>query len=178
MVQEVLLSECRKRDIKVFAADQGELLDLASDAGDPTRKLIRQVMGALAEWEKSQTVLKLRKARQAVKVRTGRCEGAKPYGVTPEERGILTALKLFVRPDSTLKDIASLLNREGFHTRHGGTWDEKSAFRVMKIAGVWQRKPTENNLKNLGKHAKNKREVGEHSPALPLACGVTVAQPH
>src|SRR5688572_16574924 len=48
MVQEVLLKQCRENKIKVFAADRGELVDLASDDGDPTRTLIRQVMGALA----------------------------------------------------------------------------------------------------------------------------------
>lgn len=77
MVSEVLLGECRKRGLKVFAADQGALIDMASDGEDPTRKLIRQIMAALAEWEKSQLVKKLRLARQRMREKTGRCEGPK-----------------------------------------------------------------------------------------------------
>ncbi len=153
MVSELLLSECRKLDIKVFTADQG-LIDLASNDVDPTRKLIRQFMAALAEFEKSNMVIKLRKAREAIRRREGRCEGAKPYGQTPEERAVLKVLQLFVSKDSKLEEVASLLNREGLRTRHGGTWTAKSAFRIMKIAGVWQRKPTADNLKNLGNYAK------------------------
>ena len=80
MVQELLLRECRERGIKVFAVDQGRLDDMADDGGDPTRVLIRQVMGAIAQWEKSQIVKKLGSARARVKAKTGRCEGRKPFG--------------------------------------------------------------------------------------------------
>lgn len=156
MIQEMLLSECRKRAISVYSADN-DWSDISSDAGDPTRKLIRQVMGALAEWEKSQTVLKLRKARQAVKRKTGRCEGRKPYGVTPEEQAILKVLQIFVRPEHTIQEVADILNQEGLRTRFGTEWNRKSAFRIMKVAGVWTRKDqTEQRLKNLkGTHGRS-----------------------
>lgn len=156
MIQEMLLSECRKRAISVYSADN-DWSDISSDAGDPTRKLIRQVMGALAEWEKSQTVLKLRKARQAVKRKTGRCEGRKPYGVTPEEQAILKVLQIFVRPEHTIQEVADILNQEGLRTRFGTEWNRKSAFRIMKVAGVWTRKDqTEQRLKNLkGNHGRS-----------------------
>jgi DNA invertase Pin-like site-specific DNA recombinase len=156
MVQEMLLSECRKRAISVYSADS-DWSDIASDAGDPTRKLIRQVLGAVAEFDKSQTVLKLRKARQAVKNRLGRCEGRKPYGVTPEEQAILKVLQIFVRPEHTIQEVADILNQEGLRTRFGTEWNRKSAFRIMKVAGVWTRKDqTEQRLKNLkGNHGRS-----------------------
>jgi DNA invertase Pin-like site-specific DNA recombinase len=47
--------------------------DLCSD--DPTRTLMRQVLGAFFEYERSMIVSKLRSARQRMKARTGRCEG-------------------------------------------------------------------------------------------------------
>jgi len=47
---------------------------------DPTRKLMRQMMGAIADYEKSMIVLKLRGAPARKKARTGRCEGRKPMG--------------------------------------------------------------------------------------------------
>src|SRR5690349_9352258 len=86
MVSEILLSELRKRGIKVFCVDQGTLTDMASNDGDPTRKLLRQMLGAIAEWEKSQLVMKLRIAREHVKATKGRCEGAKPFGQNAVEK--------------------------------------------------------------------------------------------
>jgi len=53
MTQEFLLAECRKRGLKVYSADQGQLIDMAENGGDPTRVLIRQILGALAQWEKN-----------------------------------------------------------------------------------------------------------------------------
>lgn len=126
MVQELLLAECRKRGIKVFSADQGALIDMASDGGDPTRKLIRQVLGALAEWEKSSLVLKLRSARQRKKAQTGRCEGGLPYGTTATESRILKfALDTF----ETIKDygiVARMLNDGGFTTKQGKPWTRQN----------------------------------------------------
>lgn len=158
MVQEMLLKLCRENNIKVFAADQSDGIDIASDGGDPTRKLIRQVIGALAEWEKSQLVLKLKKARDAIKARTGYCGGSKPYGNTPEEVVILRLLKTVVSPDSTCAEVAEQLNLHGLTTRFGTKFSPRAAWRMMKVAGVWTAKdPVGYRLKNLG----DKRKVGE-----------------
>ena len=149
MVQEVLLKQCRENNIKVFAADRGELVDLASDDGDPTRTLIRQVMGALAQWEKSQTVLKLRKAREAVKRKTGRCEGAKPFYT--ENSVVVKLVELFIRPEHTLKEAAAVLNEQGCTTKSGRPWSEQSVFKLLKALGKWKpRDPVAYRLKNLG----------------------------
>lgn len=159
LVSEILLQECRKRRIKVFASDRG-LIDLSENDGDPTRKLMRQITSALAEWEKNSTVLKLRKARQAIKARTGRCEGAKPYGQNTVEQCVLKTLKVFVQPDHTLKQVADMLNSYGFKTRAGFDFNVMSAMRVMQAAGVWTRKdPAGYRLKNLG----DKRKVGNET---------------
>lgn len=126
MVQEFIIAECHKRGIKVFSADQGALIDMVEDSGDPTRKLIRQILGALAEWEKSQLVLKLRVARQRVKAKTGRCEGRKFYGETAVERRIL---KLALDTFSAVPDYgvtARLLNEGGFKTRYGKKWTRQN----------------------------------------------------
>lgn len=126
MVQEFLLAECRKRNILVYAADQGVLLDIASDGGDPTRKLIRQILGALSEWERSMLVAKLRAARQRVREKTGRCEGRALYGANATEKRILElALQLFeVVPD--YGRTARLLNDAGFVTRGGKPWGRQN----------------------------------------------------
>ena len=57
--------------------------DLLQD--DPSRKLMRQIFGAIAEYEKTMIVLKLRGARQRARARDVRCEGAKPFSALPGE---------------------------------------------------------------------------------------------
>jgi len=44
----------------------------------PTAELVRQILGAVAQFEKTSLVIKLRGARQRKKQKTGRCEGRKP----------------------------------------------------------------------------------------------------
>jgi DNA invertase Pin-like site-specific DNA recombinase len=47
---------------------------------DASRIMMRQIFGAVAQYEKAMIVGKLRGARQRVKAKTGRCEGRKHYG--------------------------------------------------------------------------------------------------
>src|SRR5438105_7980026 len=59
LVSEVILAQFRNAHTRVLTADG---IDLTITGGDPTRKLIRQVLSAFAEFEKSVLVLKLRAA--------------------------------------------------------------------------------------------------------------------
>jgi DNA invertase Pin-like site-specific DNA recombinase len=75
MVQEVGYSILKERGIELIAADSPtSFLD-----DTPTAKLIRQVLGAVAEFEKAMTVAKLRAARDRKRASTGRCEGRKSH---------------------------------------------------------------------------------------------------
>src|ERR1019366_9001763 len=82
IVSETILGQPRERGVKVFDA---EGIELTAADDDPTRRLIRQVLGAVAEFDRRVTVLKLRAARERVRRRDGRCEGRKPFGATPAE---------------------------------------------------------------------------------------------
>lgn len=44
----------------------------------PTAVLVRQILGAISQFEKAQLVQKLKAARQRKRANTGRCEGRKP----------------------------------------------------------------------------------------------------
>lgn len=136
MISEVLLGECRKRNIPVYCVDQGVLVDMASDGGDPTRKLLRQLLAALAEWEKSVIVKKLRISRDRMRQREGRCEGRKPYGHTPEEKAnkdwIIGQRGLGASPVR----IARRLNEFGKRTRSGKPWNRFSVNNVLTERGL------------------------------------------
>lgn len=126
MVSELLLSECRKLGVKVFCADQTELVDMASSELDPTRTLFRQIMGAIAQWEKTVIVHKLRAARLRIRREKNRCEGKRPYGTHTGEQEILLQMKLMRTHDESWTAIASALNRRGYRTRHGKVWTKYS----------------------------------------------------
>lgn len=126
MQSEMLLRECRKRNIRVYAADQGQLIDMASDGGDPTRILIRQIMGALAEWEKSMLVKKLR----AAKLRTGKMGGSKPMGAYPGEQEVVDAIHLMRNKGYSWPQVVNGLCESGLKSRSGGEWN-KDAVRYL-----------------------------------------------
>jgi DNA invertase Pin-like site-specific DNA recombinase len=138
MVSEFLLAECRRRGVKVYSADQGALIDMAASGADPTRVLIRQILGALSQWEKSMLVAKLRSARERKKAATGRCEGKKPYGTRPGERELINLAHNF---RSVLDEwnqpmeytvIANHFNESGFVTRHGKRWTKASVRHMVE----------------------------------------------
>jgi DNA invertase Pin-like site-specific DNA recombinase len=74
MVQEVGFAMLRERGIELIAADSPNAF---LDDG-PTAKLIRQVLGAVAEFDKAMTIAKLRGARERKRREDGKCEGRKP----------------------------------------------------------------------------------------------------
>lgn len=132
MVQELLLRECRERGIEVYTTDQPGLIDIASDLGDPTRKLFRQIMGALAEWEKSALVLKLRKARDRKRAETGRCEGILPFCLTPSGKYILERVQALRDQGRTVRQIVADLNENGFTTCTGKPWTKRPLLQLVQ----------------------------------------------
>jgi DNA invertase Pin-like site-specific DNA recombinase len=75
MVQEVGYARLRERGITLIAADSPN----SFQDDTPTAKLIRQILGAVAEFDKAMTVAKLRGARDRKRAATGKCEGRKSH---------------------------------------------------------------------------------------------------
>src|SRR6266576_1805712 len=59
MVQERIIADLRHEKIELISTCEPDLC-----VDDPTRKLMRQIMGAIAEWDKSMLVAKLQAARR------------------------------------------------------------------------------------------------------------------
>jgi DNA invertase Pin-like site-specific DNA recombinase len=127
MVQETIIGDLRKRGFELVSVAEP---DLCSD--DPSRKLVRQIFGAIAEYEKSMLVLKLRGARQRMKVRDGRCEGVKPYGSHDGERDVLQRMMQMRRAGTPLDSIAATLNAGQVQTRSGGQWFAATVGKILK----------------------------------------------
>ena len=133
MVQEVILAQFTKAGVRLLTADG---VDLTSGDDDPTRRLIRQVLGAVAEFEKRVLVLKLRAARERVRKRTGRCEGRKPYGEHLGERAVIARMRQLRRKPvkgrrQSFASVAASLNGEGHRNRAGRVWSAQMVHHVL-----------------------------------------------
>lgn len=135
MVSEVILQQLTAVGCTVIAADSGT--DLTADTDDPTRRLIRQVLGAVAEFDRRVTVQKLRAARERIRARGKRCEGRKPFGARPGEREALDRIReLYRKPNGhrrrSLQSICDVLNAEGVSTRSGKPWHPEVLSRIVR----------------------------------------------
>lgn len=144
MVQEFMLAECRKRGIPVYCADRGELINVASNDGDPTRKLIRQIMGALAEWEKTMLVNKLAAARAQKRAQTGRCGGTVPYGTRLVEKAVLDFVFSLRNAGASWKLIVVELNEGGMMRRCGRPWTLEKLIDICNNYMAQQKKGASN----------------------------------
>jgi DNA invertase Pin-like site-specific DNA recombinase len=117
MVQETIIADFWKHGFKLVSVDEPDLL-----ATDPTRNLVRQMMRAVAQYEKSQIVLKLRGARLRKRAKEGRCEGRKPFGYFEGEAVALDRMKALRAKGVGFDRIAARMNEEHIATRTGKPW--------------------------------------------------------
>lgn len=115
MISEILLGEFRKIGVQVISAECGT--ELTVEDNDPTRKLIRQVLGAISEWEKSVIVQKLRAARMRMRKTEGRCEGRKGFGVNEDEKAVIAKMLEYRKAGVSYDELAERLNSEGIAPR-------------------------------------------------------------
>jgi DNA invertase Pin-like site-specific DNA recombinase len=126
MVQEHILLDLKQRGITLISAHEP---DLCSD--DPTRKLLRQIMGAIAEYDKAMVVLKLRGARERARGKVGKCEGRKAYGARFGEMEVLGEMRQMWKAGLTASEIARRLEEREYATREGKPWQPRVVARMM-----------------------------------------------
>jgi DNA invertase Pin-like site-specific DNA recombinase len=126
MVQETIVADLRKHGFELVSVAEPDLM-----ANDPTRILVRHMMGAVAQYEKSQIVLKLRGARMRKRAKEGRCEGRKPYGYYEGETEALERLKALRAEGLGFDRIAARMNEERIPTRTGRPWHGVVVNRIL-----------------------------------------------
>ncbi len=101
----------------------------------PTAVLVRQILGAVSQFEKAQLVRKLRVARNRKRADTGRCEGRKPV---PAE--VVAAAKRLARRSPktgkrrSLRAIAAALAERGHQGPGGKVYGPESVKRMLARA--------------------------------------------
>jgi DNA invertase Pin-like site-specific DNA recombinase len=119
MVQEIGHKMLGKQGITLIAVDSPD--SFVSDT--PTAVLIRQVLGAVSQFEKTMLVLKLRGARDRKRALNGKCEGRKSH-VQLNPNTVALARKLHRKPHHTDKrmsyrDISAAMAAQGHLARSG-----------------------------------------------------------
>jgi DNA invertase Pin-like site-specific DNA recombinase len=138
ILQETLVERLGIEGTPVRSASEP---DLDTDTDDPTKVLIRQIIGAVAQHEK--TVIRGRMmAGKAAKESCGGLRGWNvPYGfrlvdglvITGDDEQKVVALvgrRFLAR--APLRQIADKLDRKGYRPRSGGTWHPNT---IRRIAG-------------------------------------------
>lgn len=139
IVSELILRQFHSLGVAVIEAESGT--DLTSgDSGNPTAKLIRQILAAVAEFDKTSIVLKTRVARERIRRQVGRCEGRKPFGARDGESAAVERIRQLRRKPAggkrlSFAKIAERLDAEGIPTRYGRPWSASTVKQVFQRGG-------------------------------------------
>jgi DNA invertase Pin-like site-specific DNA recombinase len=127
LVQETIIQNLHKQGFELVSAMEP---DLCID--DPSRKLMRQIMGAFAEYDRTMIVLKTRAARERIRKSGKTCEGRKPFGFRKGEQETLNLINELRTNGVSNEKIAATLNEKGITTRSGGKWFGSTIYNMFK----------------------------------------------
>ena len=103
----------------------------------PTAVLVRQVLGAISQFEKASAVAKLAAARKRKRDREGPCEGRKPLATTRPEVVALARRLRRRKPKGgqlSLREVSIKLAAQGYLNERGKPYAAKSVARMLLSA--------------------------------------------
>jgi DNA invertase Pin-like site-specific DNA recombinase len=135
MVQEVGFAMLRHLGVTLIAADSPtSFLD-----DGPTSKLIRQILGAVSEFDKAMIVAKLKGARDRARRVRGKCEGRKSYAERAGGEELVSVARQLransngQRPHS-LRKVAAGLSERGYVTPSGRPYSASAISSMLERA--------------------------------------------
>ena len=122
MVQELGITLLISRGVRLLTANGDDL----TVSENPSRKMMRQIAGAFAEYEKARLVHKLRHARERQRKEHGKCEGRKTF-LPPVETTTRQQIEALAKQREATRNAAEL---------DFGLWDTQSdLLDVIQMAG-------------------------------------------
>jgi DNA invertase Pin-like site-specific DNA recombinase len=131
VLQEQLLGEIRRIGADVYTTSAAEAGYLADDPDDPSRKLIRQILGAVNEYERAMIKLRLRSGRARKSHNGGYAYGPPPLGYRAEgrqlvadidEQQVIDRIRTLRAEGRSLREIAETLTEERFKPKRATVW--------------------------------------------------------
>jgi len=135
MVQECALQDMKRLGIKVFSAENG-MQDMTDSTSDPSRTLFRQLLGAIAQYDKSMLVQKLLIARKRIRDSGQKCEGPPRYGEKNlDERAVVNRMLSMAEAGASSRQIARVLEFEGVKARNGRPFSDGMVRAILRRNG-------------------------------------------
>jgi DNA invertase Pin-like site-specific DNA recombinase len=142
IVQEQLLAEVWRIGASVHSTSEAERVYCRpDDPDDPSRKFIRQILGAAAEYERAMIRLRMVRGRRRKLAAEGYAGGPAPYGwrhaqgggIEPDEaeQAVLGAVEGWRAEGYSWAAIAADLNGQGFTKRNGEPWSVANLHKTL-----------------------------------------------
>lgn len=150
IVQEKGYVDMKEYGLTIIPTNNPEMF--LDDTTDPTRTLIRQMLGALSQYEKTSIILKLRGARERKRVENkklgirtisgdGKCGGRLRYSESEnddEAKLVSTIKRLRRKPRNgtrlSIRGVTDELNKLGFRTKKGTEFHHNQIKRILDYA--------------------------------------------
>lgn len=131
VLQEHLLARLHHVGKALHSCSPAEDENLAHTPEDPTRALVRRILGSIAQYEREMIRLRLRAGQVQKRLEGGYAGGGVPYGWAavrgelvrvPEEQAAIRLMTRLVEQDWSYRRIADELDRRGMNPPRGGKW--------------------------------------------------------
>lgn len=136
ILQETIIERVKARGGRVISTAEADV-----DADDPTRVMVRQILGVIAQYERALISQRLQAGRAAKASRGGYAYGAPPYGyraedgtlVPVEDEQKVIARILGLRAEGlALRAISERLNVEGVEAPRAGRWNHDTVGQILR----------------------------------------------
>jgi DNA invertase Pin-like site-specific DNA recombinase len=143
VLQEWIRAEVLRNGGELRSVDPVEDLYLRDDPDNPTGDLVRKILGAVAEYERAMTRLRMRAGKELKRERGGYAHGRPPYGYRAIGRALVPdvdeqrIVRLIVsgrKAGKSYRQIAAELGGRGSKTRSGADWSPQAVQRVARHA--------------------------------------------
>lgn len=142
VLQESLLAEVWKGGGRVFSTSPAEdgYLDPNGAEDDPSRALIRQILGAVNQYERAMIRLRLRAGRARKREQGGYADGPPPLGYRAEggalvadesEQATVARIVALRASGASLRTICETLEAEGLRPKRGARWHPETVRAVL-----------------------------------------------
>ncbi len=136
VLQETLMGRMRKAGVEVLSVTEPDI-----DSDDATRVLVRQVLGAIAQYERALIRSRMAAGRAAKLAVGGYSGGRPPFGwraegkeLVPEEREqeIITLARQLSSEGLSSRQVAARLEQDGHLPKVGQGWSSVQVGRILR----------------------------------------------
>lgn len=136
ILQETLVQQLREQGTPILSASEP---DLDTDTDDPTKVLIRQIIGAVSQYERTVIRGRMMAGRAKKREAGGYIGGTLPYGFRlehgqvlpdPAEQKVVALVGRRMSEGASLRTICAELDSKGFRPRTGASWHPNTIRRI------------------------------------------------